>query len=63
SASAITSALSAQTSQLTNARDMGDNQTYLLAKSDRILRGMGSWGGWAYNMLSSGAKETKAPKG
>ena len=38
-----------QSRQISNAQDLSTNSTYLLTKSDRILRGMGSWGGWAYN--------------
>eukprot|EP00520_Triparma_pacifica_P010798 CAMPEP_0118639308 /NCGR_PEP_ID=MMETSP0785-20121206/4152_1 /TAXON_ID=91992 /ORGANISM="Bolidomonas pacifica, Strain CCMP 1866" /LENGTH=210 /DNA_ID=CAMNT_0006530623 /DNA_START=91 /DNA_END=720 /DNA_ORIENTATION=+ len=62
---AIAEALDGQTQQLNNAKELGENETYLLTKSDRILRGMGSWGGWAYNTFvksaSSELRRSSAP--
>ena len=56
-ANEMSTTLNDQSSQLENARDLGDNQEYLLTKSDRILRGMGSWSGWAYNTFVKGEKK------
>ena len=45
--------LASQTTSLEKSRDCVHNENYLLTKSDRILRGMGSWSGWAYNTFIS----------
>ncbi|GMH99977.1 hypothetical protein TrST_g6175 [Triparma strigata] len=48
-AGATVEALDRQNDSLQHSKDLIHNEAYLLTKSDRILRGMGSWSGWAYN--------------
>ena len=45
--------LSQQGEQLSNASDLMSTQDYMLSRSDRILKGMGSWSGWLANKLTT----------
>lgn len=45
--------LEQQGESLSHASDLMSTQDYMLSRSDRILRGMSSWGGWLSNKLTS----------
>eukprot|EP00518_Triparma_eleuthera_P004599 CAMPEP_0182457854 /NCGR_PEP_ID=MMETSP1319-20130603/3320_1 /TAXON_ID=172717 /ORGANISM="Bolidomonas pacifica, Strain RCC208" /LENGTH=204 /DNA_ID=CAMNT_0024656399 /DNA_START=105 /DNA_END=715 /DNA_ORIENTATION=+ len=55
-ASATAAALDRQNDSLQNSLEHVRSEEYFLSKGDRLLRGMGSWSGWAYNTFVKSEK-------
>ena len=56
-AGGITQSLNQQNESLQTSLDHVQSEEYFLTKGDRLLRGMGSWSGWAYNTFVKGERK------
>lgn len=54
--------LDAQGEQLERTEEMAESASFAVKKSNRILRGMGSWGGWVANLATPNVTRITATK-